>query len=137
MREVPLTKGKVALIDDEDFERVSQYKWLTRKIRHYCYASRDIELPRKADGRRRRRRVFLHRFIMNPPGDMCVDHINGDPLDNRRVNMRICTPTENKRNRGANRGKKTLYKGIDWMEPRKKRRLTMWPLLNIMASLPG
>ena len=55
--------------------------------------------------------IYLHRVIMNPPDGMVVDHINGDGLDNRRQNLRICTQRDNVKNRKQNRNK-ALYKGV-------------------------
>lgn len=73
-----------AFIDTEDLEACKDYKWSMRKDGYV--------LCGHAEGR------YLHRFIMNPPKDMCVDHINGNPLDNRKSNLRICTIQENSRN---------------------------------------
>lgn len=56
----------------------------------------------------------LHRVILNARGGMDVDHINGNPLDNRRENLRICTHSQNLINRGANRTNKTGYKGVSY-----------------------
>lgn len=53
------------------------------------------------------RQVPIHRYLLDPPADMVVDHINGDPLDNRRSNLRVCTVAENNRNRRA--------KGCRWL----------------------
>lgn len=86
MRKVPLVgikgKGKYAIVDDEDYEKVARYRW-------YCgsgYAISDFG-------------VRMHRFIMNPPQDLVIDHINHDRLDNRRSNLKICTQFENSQNR--------------------------------------
>lgn len=86
MKKVPLVgkmgKGKYAIVDDEDYEKVSRYRW------HYGngYAISDFG-------------VRMHRFIMSPPQDLVVDHINHDRLDNRRSNLKICTQFENSQNR--------------------------------------
>lgn len=74
--------------DTSDYDRVKNIKWYKRQ--KYVMGS--------VDGRK----VFLHRFIMNTPNDMFTDHINGDVLDNRKCNLRVCTKAENTRNR-ANR----------------------------------
>ena len=86
MKKVPLTgkkgKGEYAIIDDEDYEKISRYRW------YYCdgYAVSDFG-------------VRMHRFIMNPPQDLVIDHMNHDRLDNRRSNLKICTQFENSQNR--------------------------------------
>ena len=92
MKEISLTKGLVAIIDDEDFERVSRYKWVSLKNKRTVYASRSSDLKGG------KKTMYMHRFIMNPPSDMQVDHINGDGLDNRRVNLRVCTQSQNLKN---------------------------------------
>jgi hypothetical protein len=59
----------------------------------------------------------MHAFLMKPPAGMQVDHINGDPLDNRRSNLRICTRQENLRNRRITHGR-SKYKGVRWYQGR-------------------
>lgn len=90
MRYIPLTKGFIAIIDDEDFDWLSSYKWHARKGSSrvgsmYYPSSYKVGV--------------MHRFIMNPPEGMQVDHINHNPMDNRRCNLRICTLKENLYNR--------------------------------------
>lgn len=75
-------KGLYAIIDEEDYKKVSRYRW------HYNngYAVSDFG-------------VRMHRFIMNPPDDLVIDHINHNRLDNRRFNLKVCTQFENSQNR--------------------------------------
>lgn len=92
---VPVSNGKAfAVIDDEDAARVLQHKWCANKVtNNKVYVHR--RLP-KSDGGKM---IKLHRFIMNiDEKGICVDHINGDPLDNRKTNLRVCTQGENLRN---------------------------------------
>lgn len=94
MVEIPLSQGKVALIDDEDAERVLAYKWTlgaahNRKGRTVYYARRSVWSKTK------QRTVLLHRFIMNAPDGVQVDHCNLDGLDNRRANLRLATNAQN------------------------------------------
>lgn len=77
-------EGMFALVDDADFERVSAIKWCLLPVKNLRYAKSNNNL-------------LLHRFIMEPPADMCIDHINGNGLDNRRCNLRVCTLAENNR----------------------------------------
>jgi hypothetical protein len=96
-----------ALVDDEDYERVGQFKWFAMKTgRDYIYAIRS-----KGKGT-----VCMHRFIMNTPKDMQTDHINGDTLDNRRSNLRICTKGENLQNQRVRRDNKSGYKGVVFLK---------------------
>ena len=92
MKEIPLTKGLVAIIDDEDFERVSRYKWLALPRKRTSYATRTSQVGGT------KKTVYLHRFILNASNGLQVDHINGNGLDNRKSNLRLVTHSENLRN---------------------------------------
>lgn len=108
-KRIPLTQGQFALVDDEDYEYLSQWKWFSNWVapaRAY-YAGRTEYLP---DGSRRR--VVMHRLIMNAPHGMMVDHINHDTLDNRRKNLRLCTTTQNQWNRRNQVNSITGLKGV-------------------------
>ena len=99
---IPLTQGKVAIVDDADFEWLNQWKW-NFNGRYVC---RSVGLFLH------RTKIRIHRQIMSAPADMQVDHINGNPLDNRRENLRICTPAQNTCNRKAVVNSKSGYKGV-------------------------
>ena len=105
-REISLTQGKVALISDEDYEKVSAYRWYANgyKRGRYWYAvHNEGQHPNL-------KATLLHRFILDAPKGMVVDHINGNGLDCRRENMRLCTNTENIRNQKPRRLGE--YKGV-------------------------
>jgi hypothetical protein len=85
---ITLTKGKVALISVVDVEEAGKYLWYFSG--HYAV--------RNAGKFPNQRAQFLHREILNAPSGMEVDHINGDKLDNRRSNLRVCSKIENQRN---------------------------------------
>ena len=104
MREIPLSSGFVALVDDEDYERVAQYPWFRDPNRNTTYAK-----TRQIPGRGK---TAMHRFILDAPPDLQVDHINGDGLDNRRSNLRLCTHAENRRNRANSQIPKSGYRGV-------------------------
>lgn len=106
MKNIPATLGYIATVDDADFEHVSQYRWYS----HKCHDERRPARMTREGGRRKV--TFLHNEIMRPPAGMVVDHINGDPWDNRRQNLRICTPGENARNRARSRDKNSPFKGV-------------------------
>lgn len=96
---------KYAMVDDEDFEELIKHKWRLTKD---GYAVTNIGGKRE---------VGMHRVIMNPSDDMLVDHINGDRLDLRKENLRICSHKGNNQNRApTNRVKKTKsqHKGVQW-----------------------
>lgn len=101
-KEISLTQGKVALVDDEDYERVSQYNWYLCKgagTRKAMYASREEN----------HKHIKMHTFIT---GYKRTDHINRDGLDNRRINLRESTNAENCRNVGLTKNNTTGYKGV-------------------------
>jgi len=105
MREIPLSRGKVALVDDADYARLSAVKWYF-------------------DGRYAKRRcgqtsVYMHREVLSLQPGQCVDHIDGDPLNNRLANLRSATPLENMRNRRANAGK--AQKGVTYEAAHRPR----------------
>ena len=102
-REVPLTQGKAAIVDDEDFDWLSQYKW----VYHKGYAVRSATISKG-----RRKHVYMHRLINNTPEGKLTDHINGNSLDNRRKNLRSATNAENGRNRKVSSNNTSGYKGV-------------------------
>lgn len=105
---IPLTQGKVARIDADDWPRVSRYRWHAVLSRGYTwYARRRCRLP---GGRRGTH--CLHQFVLGlPPGSM-VDHIDGDGLNNTRANLRPATPAQNKANSRRYRTNVSGYKGV-------------------------
>jgi hypothetical protein len=109
-RRIPLTKGRYAIVDIEDFERVNQFSWYIRRSNrsNTYYAGRTVVVSRY-----RRKIVSMHRFILDAPRDLQVDHINGDGFDNRRANLRLATGFENSRNKAKRAGTRTSrYKGV-------------------------
>jgi hypothetical protein len=108
MKTVMLTRDRVALVDDDDYERVSRHRWCAHHYGNTWYASSWIG-PHKT-----RKRVPLHRFIVGDATGHEVDHVNGDGLDCRRSNLRLCTKAENQRNRRPNRNSTSKYKGVGW-----------------------
>lgn len=108
---IPLTKGRYALIDQEDAERVSQYRW--RVIQNKYVAGRKIQ-PRKRGVHCEE--IRMHRLIVNAPKNMDVDHKDQDGFNNRKSNIRICTTAQNVAYRRKLNPKKfsSEYKGVFW-----------------------
>ena len=104
-KSIPLTKGFFAIVDDEDFDKLNIFKWYYISNR---YAAR-------WNGKEN---ICMHREIMNTPDKMETDHINGNGLDNRKENLRICTTSENAKNRKGHGTSK--YLGVSWSKKRKK-----------------
>ena len=95
MQKIPLTQGKFAIVDNRDYEALIQHKWYAMRLRtyHWC-AGRD----RPRADRSGPKTIYMHREILGAPEDLQVDHKNGNPLDNRRENLRLATPALNSRN---------------------------------------
>jgi hypothetical protein len=108
MKEIPLTKGYVALVDDEDYEWLSQWKWTARKANHAytAYATRWSSLK---DGPRHL--ISMHRLIMGDPPGRQVDHWDTDGCNNQRGNLRVATRTQNNANR-RKQASSSQYKGV-------------------------
>jgi hypothetical protein len=109
VRYVPLTKGKFAIVDAADYERVSRYKWCVSGSGNRLYAVRSD----------RGRHVSMHRLLTNAPRGMVVDHIDGNGLNNRRSNLRVCTQRQNLYN-SRPKGKSSRFKGVCWDKNRRQ-----------------
>lgn len=108
---IPLTQGKFAIVDAEDYERITQYKWQVHfvgKIKKPYVGRRECVSYKKY------RHLSLHRFILNADKSMEVDHINGDALDNRKCNLRLCNIFQNRANYPKKKNSKNKYKGVTW-----------------------
>lgn len=106
MREIELTKGKKAIVDDEDYELLKNHTWCateSTKAGHY-YARAYINL----------RPVYMHRLIMQVSDrDIFVDHRNRNTLDNRRENLRICTRGQNRSNSKSTEFTRSNFRGVE------------------------
>jgi HNH endonuclease/AP2 domain len=113
MIEIKLTMNQIAWIDDADFKLVNMYKWnFSRKSSNYGSAV--------ASGGKRGFSISMHRLIMDAPKGLEVDHINGNPLDNRRNNLRLVTHSQNQKNMSKHKDNKSGYKGVSWHKKAKK-----------------
>lgn len=99
-------KNGTFLIDEEDLDIVSRYYW---RISH-AHGGKWYVL--RQTGHKHQKLILLHRFLLNAPKNKEVDHINGNTLDNRKCNLRLCEHAENMRNRKMNKNNKTGYKGV-------------------------
>lgn len=117
MREIPLSQGAVAKVDDEDYDWLIECKWCL----HSCgYAMRNTS-------RKTGKHVsYMHREIMRRVvGELLsikkqVDHIDGDKLNNQRENLRLVSKGQNQMNGKPQRGSTSQYKGVSWSNDRKK-----------------
>jgi len=111
MKKIPLTKGKFAIVDDEDYDRLMKYKWHESN----GYAIRVIKRKPRKNGKKSKS-FLMHRVIMKARRGQFIDHKNIDKLDNRKENLRFCTPQQNAFNFDISRNNKTGYKGVH-MQP--------------------
>lgn len=122
MKEIKLSQqGKhknkhVALVDDEDYEYLNQWRWSRGKVGSIHYAMRTCN-QKKGE---RPIRIMMHRLIMNTPKEMNVDHIDHNGLNNQKSNLRNCTQKENTRNTSPRKGSRSKYLGVSVQ--RKKTR---------------
>lgn len=105
MKQILLTRGKVAIVDDVDFERLNQWRWYYGSK---GYAVRGIWKNGKMQT------VFMHREITNAPTGIETDHWDTNRLNNRRANLRLATTAQNQCNRGANSNNTSGHKGVYW-----------------------
>lgn len=105
--EIKLTHGKTTIVDDENFEELSKYKWYAYKSRHTFYA---VRMFLDVDGKRRQ--LFMHRIILSSPKGMITDHVNRNGLDNQKSNLRMCSIRENASNQEKRNGCSSKYKGV-------------------------
>ena len=109
MKKIPLTQGLFALVDDEDFEWLSQWKWWIQEAGQTFYAVRGIRKNGKLTV------VLMHRLIIGARDEFLVDHKNGYGLDNRRFNLREATRAQNKINvHHLNRNNTSGVTGVGW-----------------------
>jgi hypothetical protein len=103
MLAMPLTQGRVALVDDADYAYPTQWRW---RYDTSGYAVRKVYQAGKLT------RIFMHRVILNAQPGQLVDHIDGNRLNNTRANLRIVTPSQNQWNRAKNHSGSSPYKGV-------------------------
>lgn len=116
-RRIPLTRGKYAIVDHDDYYRLSGNKWFATKNGSTFYAKRHTRITERAKGSS----VCMHREIMNAPDHLVVDHINYNGLDNRKANLRLATRRQNSLHviRTMNPGS-SKYKGVSWYTGKKR-----------------
>lgn len=114
MKQIRLTKGFITKVDDADYPELSKYKW-------HAFERRGFIRPRRGSYKNGKEyMIFMYRQIMNAPTGKFVDHINGDTLDNRRENLRLCDNKQNTWNQKIRSTNKSGYKGVYWRNTRNK-----------------
>ena len=121
MKKISLTQGKFALVDDEDFDELSKYKWYAHKSFNTFYAERQVRVEQ---GRGNRQKPMkMHIVILGTPSGMLTDHIDGDGLNNQRINLRIATFQENCRNTRKYKNNSTGFKGVIFQDKKYRPRI--------------
>ena len=110
MKEIPLTRGYVALVDDEDYEWLSQWKWHALVISSSPRAVRNASIANGGS----KGTIYMSRQIVDAPPGMPVDHQDHDTLNNQRSNLRVCTYSQNNANRRKTAGCTSRFKGVYW-----------------------
>jgi HNH endonuclease/AP2 domain len=108
LTEIALTQGKVAIVDDELYDKLVIYNWFACQYYGTFYAKATVN----------GKKIYMHRLLM--PGAKEIDHINGNGLDNRLENLRSCTRQQNSMNRSGIDGTSSQYKGVSWDNWSKK-----------------
>lgn len=106
MKTIPLTQGKVALVDDEDFDRVNQFNWYACRDRKNWYARRKLWI----DGKQTT--IHLHHVIFGV--SIPIDHLDNGGLNNQSTNLRVATNSQNQANCRKQKNRSSKYKGVTW-----------------------
>lgn len=106
MKKIPLTHGKFAIVDDEDFEYINQWKWHTKEGKNTFYAIRT-----EGSGENKKR-FRMHRVVMNAPDGIEVDHRDRNGVNNRKENLRLATHQQNGMNKGMQSNNKSGQTGV-------------------------
>lgn len=126
MKQIKLTKGKSAIVDDEDFEWLNKWKWHLHTSSGKMYAKRTIYPKNKnilPHHTRIKKDLLLHRVVMNYFGKKDIDHIDGNGLNNKKNNLRICSHSTNLRNCKTPSTNTSGYKGVCWHNNRWEARM--------------
>ncbi len=139
MKIIQLTKGKVTIVDDEDFDLINSYKWKVSK----SHSNINYAIRNAWDGKQKKyRKESIHRVIMGVTNsNIFIDHIDGDGLNNCKSNLRICTHSQNACNRKSAIGSSSQYLGVSLIKStgkwlaliRKDKRLYYLGVFNIEA----
>lgn len=105
VKEISLTQGKVAIVDDDMYDELNKFKWFVNSC---GYAARKVKVGLK------QRTVLMHRVIANTPDGFDTDHRNGNGLINTRDNLRTCTNSENQYNKSKYANNTSGFKGVSW-----------------------
>lgn len=125
VKEISLTQGKVAIVDEEDYESISKFKWHACKSNNgVWYARRYVLTTMNPDGKRNCKHISMHSMLINSVDGLVIDHIDGDGLNNCRSNLRLVTTRGNCINRHYK--KSSLYPGVTFTKVGKYHLRKPW-----------
>ncbi len=113
MKEIPLTKGLFALVDDEDYEFLNQWKWCAQVRDDGKDASACRHVPSGVE-KPKQKRIYMHRLLLGAIGQKFGDHIDGNGLNNQKRNLRPATNGQNLANSRKYTTNTSGFKGVDW-----------------------
>lgn len=115
MKEIPLNKGQVALVDDADFDWLNQWKWYANIRGYTYYAVRAKETTERINGKQSKYR--MHRLILGVTDPkILIDHIDHNGLNNQRSNLRIATAAQNCCNKTSLKNSTSKYLGVSFIK---------------------
>lgn len=120
MKRIPLTQGKFALVDDCDFEALTEHKWFFLAVGYAVRNAKKSDVPGIYRRGCYRGMIYMHRAILDARPKQEVDHINFDKLDNRRCNIRIASSRQNKCNRPLKRNNTSGFTGVSWAKRERR-----------------
>ena len=132
MKTIELTKGYVALVDDEDFDKVNEFKWQANEARRKDGSIGTVYVTRTVYGESGTKVTQrLHRFLTDVTDPKIeVDHRDGNGLNNQSENLRISSRTQNQGNSRKQTGTSSKFKGVTW----NKRRCEWHAQIQISAK---
>jgi len=116
MKQIPLTQGQFALVDNEDYDFLNQFKWYANRCKNTFYAERSEIIAKHT-----KKTIIMHRLIMNPSDEMEIDHIDHNGLNNQKANLRVVTSSQNNMNQQPRRNISSIFKGVYW-----KKQVNRW-----------
>lgn len=118
IRLIPLNRGRVAIVDAQDYERLNKFKW-------YLVTKTASSKNGYAKTQKNGKAIAMHRYLTNCPKGLVVDHIDHNGLNNTKANLRICTQKQNTYNNSGQYGKTSKYKGVCKIKGTNKFRATI------------
>ena len=120
MKKIITSSGLAILLDNEDYDRFSKWTWYAYKHRRQPRYAYRLEINNGIT-----KKFFLHKEIMNCSSGQAIDHINGNEHDNRKSNLRFCTPQQNAWNSRIRPDNKSGFKGVSWCKAANKWKATI------------